>query len=241
MTTEEYSKKGIRKEQLNSLHKNVLQVANKLKQKKKIVDVIILFETCCKELPNPEPAIDQAIRDLYRMRYFIRGRQLFRDDILTNDRRKNIYEYILKYPGAHEREIRKTFQLGAFIARHHLNLLVKFNFLRKRSYQNKAIFFPSDFEETQEEKTILLRNVLNKTIYECIKEHEQLRIAELKDQLQIPYSTAQAHLIRLLDGGLIKKIMKDNMIYYVASNIEIQEETIEVKKELNGFISSEKS
>ena len=124
----------------------------------------MLFERCCRDLPNPPTEIDLAIRDLYRMKYIIEGTQLSKDDVLTNEKRNKILEYVMKFPGAHAREIRKVFDLGAYIAYRHLGHLEKFGFIRKSVFYNKSVYFPIDFDESKETETLLLRNETTKKI-----------------------------------------------------------------------------
>lgn len=227
--------KRIKKDELSSLQKKILEMAQKLRSKNKFIDMLTLFEACCKELPNPEPEIDQAIRDLHRMKYFVSGKKLSRDDILTNEKRSKIYDYILANPGVHEREIKITFELGSYMAYRHLTLLENFGFIRKKPYQNKVAYFPMDFDEAQEQNVLLLRNESSKKVYECIQSNEGLRLTDLNEILQVPFSSLQFHLDRLTEGGLIKKIKKGTISYYVASEYEEHEKIIEVKREYDYF------
>ncbi|NVM55678.1 MAG: hypothetical protein HWN66_18405 [Candidatus Helarchaeota archaeon] len=233
-----YGKKDPKEIQLNILHRTILRIARRVQEKKHFFDMLTLFEACCREIPNPEPEIFQAIRDLYKMKYIIEGKKLFKEDILTNKKRNKIYEYVKKYPGVHEREIRQVFGLGAYMAYRHLNLLEAFGFLRKKYYYNKSTYFPSDFEEAKEAECLLLRNETTNKIYDYIKEYEQLRITEIKEFLQISYTTIQSHLNRLIEGGLVKKIKKGQKSYYILAEISDQEELVEVKREYD-FIGGE--
>ena len=220
-----------KKDELTPLHKKVLEIAQQLHSKNRFTDMLALFEVCCKELPNPEPEIDKAVRDLHRARYIVPGKKLFKEDILTNETRRKIYEYVLANPGAHEREIRTAFELGSYMAYRHLTLLENFGFIRKKAYQNKSVYFPIDFDEAMEENILLLHPELSKKVYECIQENDELRLTDLKEILQIPYSTLQSHLDQLVEGGVIKKIKKGTTTYYASSDHEEHEDVVEIKRE----------
>ena len=207
-------KKGEGKE-LTILHENILRVAQAFRKKRRFFTIETLLEECCKVLPNPETEIDLAIRDLLNMKHVVEGSQLIKEDVLRNVKRNRILEYVTKYPGAHEREIRKAFDLGAYMTHRHLGHLVKFGFLRKSTFQNKSVFFPIDFDETLEAKTLLLRNETTKTIYQAIQEREQIRLLEISQIVHVPYTTIRSHLDRLIEGGLIERIRKKNRVYYV--------------------------
>ncbi|NVM30991.1 MAG: winged helix-turn-helix transcriptional regulator [Candidatus Helarchaeota archaeon] len=207
-------KKGEGKE-LTMLHENILRVAQVLRKKRRFFNMEALLEECCNALPNPQTEIDLAIHDLLHMKQFVEGSQLIKEDVLRNEKRNRILEYVTKYPGAHKREIRKAFGLGAYITHRHLGFLVKFGFLRKSTFQNKSVFFPIDFDETVEAKTLLLRNDTAKTIYQAIQERGQLRLSEISQIVRVPYTTIRSHLTRLIEGGLIKRIREENRVLYV--------------------------
>ncbi len=200
--------------QLSVLQKSILHIALALRKKHYNFDMFTLFEQCCKKLPNPEPEIDRAIRDLYEMKFFVKGKRLFKIEILKNTKRKQIYEYVLTHPGAHEREIRKSFTLGAYETRIHLAFLVTYDFLQFKSYKNRNTYFPIDFDETLELETLLLRNDTTKAVLESIRTQGQIRLSEIADAIQKPYTTIQSHLKELIEHGRVKKIQKDQIAYY---------------------------
>lgn len=209
-----YGKRYWKGNQLNILHIVILRVAEKLREKNVTFDIETLFERCRKELPHPEPEIGQAIRELYQMKYLVEGKRLFKDEILQNEKRQKIFEYVLKNPGTHEREIRNIFNLGAYEARIHIRFLIKFGFIRNKTFKNRNIYFPITFNESQEIKTLLLRNEKNRKIFEFIKMHQQVRLSEISNHLQVSHSTIQPHIKDLLENDLLRKIQQDGIFYY---------------------------
>jgi predicted transcriptional regulator len=203
--------------QLNVLHKNIIRVAYNLRKKQRIFDMASLFEKCVQELPNPEPEIDLAIRELYQMKFIVVGKQLFKSEILENEKRRRLYNYIVDNPGTHQREIRREIGLGAYEASIHLAFLMKFGFIRKNKFKNKNVYFELDFDESLELKTVLLREETNHLIYETIETADRIRLSELSNLLEIPYTTVQTHLNDLLEAGLIQKIQQDQTSYYIAT------------------------
>ena len=217
--------------ELNILHQNILRIAQSLRKKQRGFNMLTLFEKCCRELPNPEPEIDHALRELYQMHYLVEGKQYFRDEILENEKRKQIYDYLLKYPGAHERELRKIIGLGAYEVQIHLSFLTLYGFIRSSSYKNKSVYFLIDFDSVNELNTLILRNETTQKIYDCIASQHQLRLSEIAELLPFPYTTIQPHVKELIDGGLINKIEKDGISYYTLAEISLQKEVIELKRD----------
>ncbi|MHA1265022.1 MAG: hypothetical protein ACTSRS_07265 [Candidatus Helarchaeota archaeon] len=202
------------------IHKKVLEIAQQLRGQFRTFKMHELFETCLKGLPYPEPEIYKVIHELYQQKFLIEGKRLFKGDILQNEKRRRIYEYIEKNPGAHTREIRRVFNLGAYMAYRHLNILVRFGFLRKKHWRNKIVYFKSDFDPRYETNVLLLRNDITKRIYDYLRSYGALKMSELAKLLQIPYTTIQGHLIRLVDGALISKIKVGMDTLYTISVVE---------------------
>ncbi len=231
MSFKGYGKQKSEVNDLTILHKNILQIAIDLRKNHHIYDTLTLFKTCCKKLPNPAPEIDRAIRELHRMKYLIEGKMLTKEDILSHEKRSQIYEFIKENPGVHQREIRDAFELGAYSAFRHLNLLANFGFLKKRPYKNKVVYFPSNFDPAHEEQAVLLRNQTPRVIYECITEYGKIRPAKLEKLLEIPYSTIQFNLNALMDVNLITPLEEDSTTYYVPATPKVLEKTVEIKRE----------
>jgi len=219
-----YMKEG----KLNALQKNILHVAESLRKKTRVFPMYNLYEECCKALPNSEPEIDQAIHALYADGFLVEGKKLFKQDILQNEKRRKINDYIIENPGAHEREIRKALDLGAYEANIHISVLTKFAFIRNKSYKNKIIFFPLEFPEEKEMEHLLLREMLPQNIYNCIKTHNKLRPSEISEFLNVPYTTIKFHLKELLEAGMLIKIEENQATYYSISETPIKKELPEV-------------
>ncbi len=205
-------------QEFNILHKNIILVAHNLRQKQRLFDMPTLYQKCCQELPNPEPEIDQAIRELYQMKFLVEGKQLFKSDILKNEKRNKIYKFVLENPGVHEREIRRAIDLGAYEASIHLAFLIQFGFLRKRKIKNKNVYYDLDFDEALDMEFFLLRDETNRMIHEIIGVSEQIRLSELSNLINVPYSTIQSHMGELLEAGLIEKIQQDQVSYYTMAS-----------------------
>ena len=69
-------------------------------------------------------------------------RNLKQDEILTNETRDRIYNYILNHEGAHFREIINYIDIGPFEGTWHLQVLEDFGFIVSRRYKHYKIFYP---------------------------------------------------------------------------------------------------
>ncbi|MHA1266922.1 MAG: hypothetical protein ACTSRS_16915 [Candidatus Helarchaeota archaeon] len=222
---------------LNMIHKAILKIARMLRKKYHVFEMPFLFEKCCKELPYPEIEIEAAIRQLYAKRVIIPKQRLFKDEVLKNEKRNQIYQYVLKYPGAHERELRRAIGLGSYEVRIHLAYLQRFEFIRKNKYKNRNVFFPVDFDETKDVETLLLRNDVTNQIYNLIKTRGKVRLSEIASELDIYYTTVQVHLKDLIESHLIERLQEEGTTFYQVPSSplpieeEVQSKLIEVKRE----------
>jgi predicted transcriptional regulator len=69
-------------------------------------------------------------------------RNLKQDEVLTNDTRERIYNYICSHEGAHFREIINHIDIGPFEGTWHLQVLEDFGFIVSRRYKHYKIFYP---------------------------------------------------------------------------------------------------
>ncbi|TFG04787.1 MAG: hypothetical protein EU536_03850 [Promethearchaeota archaeon] len=233
MTIQSFTKEGQKGEKFTLLHMKVLEVARTLKSEQGLFDMMTLFERCIRGLPYSEPQIYQIIQDLYQMKCIVEGKLLFKEDILTNEKRRKIFEYVTEHPGAHTREIQTTFNLGSYMAFRHLAFLEKFNFIRKKPYKNKIVYFPSDSDEQEDLKVLLFRNQTINRIYRLIEDLGKVRATEISESLKIPYTTIQSHLNELVESGLISKVKENQTVFYIPTEIKESKGAIEVKREFD--------
>ncbi|WP_287583291.1 winged helix-turn-helix transcriptional regulator [Candidatus Borrarchaeum sp.] len=69
-------------------------------------------------------------------------RNLKEDEVLTNDTRDRIYNYICSHEGAHFLEIINHIDIGPFEGTWHLQVLEDFGFIVSRRYKHYKIFYP---------------------------------------------------------------------------------------------------
>ena len=78
---------------------------------------------------------------------------MFRQEILENERRGNIYEFIKKNPGLHLRELQRRLKLPLTSLDYHLEYMVRKKVLLKESSEHYARFYIKQLDD--EDKKIL--------------------------------------------------------------------------------------
>ena len=120
------------------------------------------------------------------------GSKYTRESILLNPKRKNIYNFIQANLGAHFSLIRKEVlsegdnagSTGQLIW--HLELLLKFKFIKKIKLGNFTLFLPINVDDKLGLLSFFLRDELNKNLIKLFLKIKQLKKAETYKLLNKP-------------------------------------------------------
>lgn len=90
-----------------------------------------------------------VLKSLTNKKLLVEGSKLSRNDILNNQKRRSIYEYIAENPGTYFNRIVQELNLSNHIVVWHLNMLLKFDFIQKEILENHEIYFvgTKDFDQ----------------------------------------------------------------------------------------------
>lgn len=201
-------------EELNSIEREILEIAVKIGGSKRPIELEPLYKETISQLDYPENIIVKTINKLFREKYIIEGYELTKLNLLENKKRKSIYDYVEQNPGAHIREIQKTFDLGTYDTLRNLNYLEVFGFLRSKRFMNKVTYFLVGTDETRDEKILILKNARTKIVFNQIDTLEKARLSELVKSLNLSHGQIQPHIKKLSEYHLIKSVIENNVVYY---------------------------
>ncbi|NVM01666.1 MAG: hypothetical protein HWN67_04995 [Candidatus Helarchaeota archaeon] len=209
-----------------------MELASQLRSKKKFFNFDDIYILCTSKLSNSKEEILRSLNYLYQKGYLVEGASVTKANVLENVKRNQIYDYVKNNPGAHVREIQRSFNIGSFIAFRHLKYLEKFGYLRSKKFMNKKAYFLLEFDETQDEKILVLKNERTKLIFDHIVRYEKIRLANLERYLSLSHGQIQPHLKKLLEFNLINSIIENKIIYY-SPKISEPTEIVTVKREFD--------
>lgn len=138
--------------------------------------------------------------------------------ILSNERRRKIYEYLKKHPGVHLRKIMKHFGLGVHAAKWHLSILEHSSFISHDRCGRYLIFYPTGKRPSrlQVQIRIALLNKNTAKILGFIASNPGITQVMICRQLKLPKNTVNYHVQKLTKQGIIEKIKcKRNVRLYV--------------------------
>lgn len=117
-----------------------------------------LNQTLDKSLNLNAVGIEKIIHSLLKKHVVVPGYKLTWKDVLLNELRENIYEYIEQNPASYLNQIMKALGIGSHQTLWHLGILEEFEFIRKTKIGRKKIYFPADSVPAHDEFHFYMKN-----------------------------------------------------------------------------------
>ncbi len=187
--------------------KRVLEIAEEIMRKNKILNIENLYNLAKKQLKIPRNGLLSIIQFLINKKILIEGSKFSKETVLSNYIRKGIYNYIKIHPGVHFSILRKKAlpevkgSSGQLIW--HLEMLLKFNYIKKIKVGNYTVFLPFDIDEKVGLILFLLRDRINyKIIHLLFKENTMIR-SEIYKEIEEKREDVYYRINNLIDQDII--------------------------------------
>ncbi|MFW9879307.1 MAG: winged helix-turn-helix transcriptional regulator [Candidatus Thorarchaeota archaeon] len=166
-------------------------------------------------------AIEEILRSLVKKNFIREGTKLSRSEILNNETRKKIYEFILKNPGVYFNRIARELEVNKAVVIWHIDMLEKFAFIRREEFENHEIFFEMSIDENNNRFRFLTSKEKSKRIIEFLKKHDYgITKTQLSSDLGMHHNTISKYLRMLEDFNVvIKKKTYKKTLYFVNEDI----------------------
>ncbi|TFF88626.1 MAG: hypothetical protein EU549_02660 [Promethearchaeota archaeon] len=194
--------------------KLVYSIVKDLFDKRQIFSFDEFYRICSKKLNLSDSELLDAFRELLDNDIIIEGSRLTRDEILANEARKNIFDFIIKNPGYYFTFIMNEVGLGPHACRWHLDMLERFNFIRSQKFDRYNVYFNQDFPESRDEMTFILRNENALRIFEILNSNPEIDTSTIGKGMDLHYTTIRYYLEKLKNSNLIEEIKENNKINY---------------------------
>ncbi|MEE9223236.1 MAG: ArsR family transcriptional regulator [Thermoplasmata archaeon] len=134
-------------------------------------------------------------------------------DLLELDTRRRIFQFIVKYPGVHLRELERSLVISVQLLDYHLRVMEKGGLVSftesdkyKRFYAGvKRVEDPKVLHPDEKTQLALLRQEVPLSIVLYLLRVESARHKDISRELDIQASTLSYHLKKLIKGELIEK------------------------------------
>jgi len=174
--------------------------------------------------------IEKILKSLIKKKIIILGTKLVKENILDNQIRENIYNYIESNAGTNVNEIMRSQNIGSNQVIWHLNFLEQFQFVRPSKIGNQKAYFKFDIDSHYDEIQFYLRNDKVKKIINLMEKSESsLSPTKISKTLKMNYNTAKKYLEILGELNLLK-IFSDDKTKSYSFNHENYNETLEILK-----------
>jgi len=204
---------------------NVLEIAQSILDENKILNVKNLYNIAKKELKIPRRGLLKIIRYLINNNILIDGSKYTRDSVLSNIYRKNILNFIENNLGAHFSSLRKVIlanedgelgSSGQLIW--HLEMLLKFDYIKKIKVGNYSIFLPDYLDEEIGEISFFLKDRINREIISLLLEEELIQQSEIYKKIERKRGKVYYRINNLLEFEILSVKERDQTYIYINSN-----------------------
>jgi len=150
-----------------------------------------------------------------RRSYIQRGNSyLTLTDIFENENRLNIINQILRNPGIHHNELLRNCDLQKGQLQWHLDVLLKYNVIKKEKYGQYTIYFPitTSFDANEYLENLIAKSKTTSEILNIIKENPGINSSEISRILNLSRNTIKYHIDKLSEENVIKLVRRGRKI-----------------------------
>ncbi|MHA1472642.1 MAG: hypothetical protein ACTSQW_06050 [Promethearchaeota archaeon] len=162
--------------------------------------------------------IKVILQSLINKKILVEGSKLSKSEILNNQKRNNIYEFISKNPGTYFNRILHELKYSNHIVVWHLSILLKFDFIHKEMLENHAIYFNAKKEFQDVISSYFKSKEKSKKIINFMKDDNiGITKTNLSQELGMHINTVEKYLSLLVKHKmLIKKRIDNKNLYFLS-------------------------
>jgi predicted transcriptional regulator len=167
---------------------------------------------------NPK-GIEKIVKSLLKKKHIVNGSILTKDEILENETRKIIYDFVCENQVVYFHQIMKGLDLPSHNVVWHLNLLFLFGFINRikiEKHYNHYIYYNNNLSGKDARKLYFTNNVKCKEIIEYLRNNNHgCSKTHLSKQLGIHPNTIKKYIDALEDFEIISKksVSNKNLIF----------------------------
>ena len=187
--------------------KRVIEIAEEIMSKNKVLNLETLYNIAKKRLKIPRNGLLFIIQLLINKKILIEGSKFSRETVLSNSIRNRIYKYIIMNPGVHFSILRKKAlseemgSSGQLVW--HLEMLLKFNYIKKIKVGNYTVFLPYELDEMAGRILFILRDRINNKIVHLLNENKTVIKSDIYKEIDEKREDVYYRINYLLDHGII--------------------------------------
>jgi predicted transcriptional regulator len=130
---------------------------------------------------------------------------MFKNAVLENLRRKEIYNFIKRNPGFHLRELQRRLEIPLSSLEHHIDYMIRHNVLFKQRDGRYVRYFAENCTSEDQKLISALRHEMLREIVLIILENEEVKFQDLRNHLDLPSSTLSYFLKYLVSHCILRR------------------------------------
>lgn len=213
----------------------VLDIAERILSENRALDAKLLYYEARRRLGIDRKILLAIIKSLLEKKILVEGSKLTREIVLSNVHRKNIYNFIKTHVGSNFSMIREAYKgttgsSGQLIW--HLQMLLKFDYVKKVKFKKYTILLPIEIGEEMGIYHFLLRDELNKNIINLLIEEETIRKSDIHRFLDESREKIYYRINNLIDSKIV--VIKEGSKNDICINIDSKDIIIRILKSQGG-------
>ena len=171
------------------------------------------------------------------------GSKFSKETVLSNHIRNGIYNYIRVHPGVHFSILRKKAlpevkgSSGQLVW--HLEMLLKFNYIKKIKVGNYTVFLPIDVDEEVGPILFLLRDKINNKVIQLLFKENTVERSEIYKEVEQKREDVYYRINNLIDQDIL--IVSASSDKEISINPNVKEIVAEILKTSKLYIEKNKS
>lgn len=153
--------------------------------------------------------------------YIQKGRSyLTIPEIFESESRSKILKQILNNPGIHQNELLRKCNMQKGQLQWHLDVLLKYNIIKKKKFGQYSIYFPilNNLELFEGFENGLAKSETTTQIFQVIQENPGIYSSEIARKINLGRNTVKYHIDKLYKENLIQLEKKGRKIRLYSSN-----------------------
>lgn len=130
---------------------------------------------------------------------------MFKDEILENERRREIYTVITKNPGMHSRELQRIVGIPLSSLQYHLNYMSRRNIILAERSEHYTRYYCKPLDPEDKKILVVLRQKRIREIVLMLLVNKKAKYHFILRTLGLPASTISSYLKCLLDNRIVER------------------------------------
>ena len=161
--------------------------------------------------------IREILKSLIKKKQILERSKLTKEEILDNENRERIFQFIHENPGVYFNTIAEELNLSNYILAWHLKILSKFNYIRSKQIDNHEVFFDVHIPSDNDYVLYFISKKKVKNIIEYLeKNQEGYSKTQISKNIGMHSTTVNKYLEKLENFGLVsKKSFSSKTLYFL--------------------------